>query len=365
MTNARVTVYTPARQAAATKGGAPQRRPRLNTTLTNIRSQIQHKESQGRALSEIEQHISKKISRQNLKPSISSALFAAGRTLFGPGVIVALSLVCVTLLVGRSPRTAAAKADQPAVSELPAEGQGGVEAAAEFRSQKADDDLNTVIASVKDSARVKLFGYATLEAEPAAVEPPEQTAALQPAPAPQAADPDLARRQGLIKFLAGMIAVHHPDIADCGSVARDIVEISTKEKIDPFFVASIISVESRFFTDARSKVGATGLMQLMPGTAAAVAASRKAPTLTDPHTNIMLGVQYIKELELKYRGNRYLALSAYNWGPANVDKGTRIPASVSQYATKIMERTARWRKHFTRAEASATALNLTGAKAKS
>ena len=373
MSNARV--FQPNSQSRSSNGRAnigranngsatPQRRPRLNTTITDLRTQFQRKESQGKQLTAVEHHIARKLSQSSLKPSLGSALLHAGKTLFVPGAVVALALTGLFLVVGRAPRIsegqAVAKSEMIDFTDTSAPASAAA-ILSNSDSTAADPGLNAVIDSVKETARVKLFDYARIDETPpaaeAAIAPEQQVAAV----IPQGIDPELARKQGLIKFLAGMIAIHHPQIADCGAVARDIVEISSKEKIDPFFVASIISVESRFFTDAKSKVGATGLMQLMPSTAKGVAQYKlghsAAPQLTDPHTNIRLGVHYIKELEQKYRGNRYLALAAYNWGPANVDKGSRIPTSVSGYATKIMERTVTWRKHFSRAEASATAFN--------
>ncbi len=69
---------------------------------------------------------------------------------------------------------------------------------------------------------------------------------------------------GLVQFIAGVIAVYLPEAVDSGKVASDIVQISKDEKIDPLFISAIISVESRFSSKAKSGVGATGLMQLMP-----------------------------------------------------------------------------------------------------
>ena len=59
-------------------------------------------------------------------------------------------------------------------------------------------------------------------------------------------------------------------------------------------------------------------MQLRPATAREVAiksgdGSRK-PLLTDPKTNIRLGIRYLKDMERRYSGNRFMALSAYNEG---------------------------------------------------
>ncbi|MCC6932901.1 MAG: lytic transglycosylase domain-containing protein [Deltaproteobacteria bacterium] len=177
-------------------------------------------------------------------------------------------------------------------------------------------------------------------------------------------DPQLLKQDGQVKFIAGMIAVFRPTIHNCGEISKLIVELSHEKNLDPLYVAAIISIESRFAEAARSNVGATGLMQLMPGTAKEVAENmvngRIIPKLTDPKTNISLGIDYIKFLENRYNGNRYLALAAYNWGPGNVDGAVKrrqnIPSSVQKYANTILERSERWQKHFNTANRSASQL---------
>lgn len=166
--------------------------------------------------------------------------------------------------------------------------------------------------------------------------------------------------KSMVKFIAGLIAVNRPNISDCGMVAAAIVKLSSTKKVDPFFIAALISVESRFGQNERSNVGATGLMQLMPETATEVADSSRAirPSLTDVTTNIKLGIDYWKQLEKKYNGNRFLALAAYNWGPGNVDKvrssPSEIPTSVQKYAKTILERHASWLTHFRNAKLGAS-----------
>ncbi len=194
----------------------------------------------------------------------------------------------------------------------------------------------------------------------------EVTAQTSPAalntPAPDLTE--LNNQISQIKFISGMIAAHRPTIKDCGAVAKDIVTLSTEQQIDPFYIAAVISIESRFGASERSRAGALGLMQILPATARELlyrkTGVKSAPVLTEGDTNISLGIQYIKELETRYSGNKYFALVAYNWGPANADRvwrgQARVPASVNSYANTILERSLRWRSHYTKAKRSAKAL---------
>ncbi|HMO19244.1 MAG TPA: lytic transglycosylase domain-containing protein [Oligoflexia bacterium] len=158
---------------------------------------------------------------------------------------------------------------------------------------------------------------------------------------------------GMVQFIAGLVAVYLPEISDAGGIAREVVAASIREDIDPLYVAAVISVESRFSVSAKSKVGAIGLMQLMPETGKdlieKIMGKKVNLPLSEPKINILLGIYYLKYLEKKYRGNRRLALAAYNWGPANVDKALKgelkIPGSVAKYSQTVLTRTSRWNKH--------------------
>jgi hypothetical protein len=173
--------------------------------------------------------------------------------------------------------------------------------------------------------------------------------------------PSLSDQQSQIKFISGLIAMHRPNIKDCGAVAKEIVELSALENIDPFYVAAVISVESRFGTEALSHAGALGLMQLMPSTAKEISqrktGKKSYPRLKHPRTNIELGISYLKQLEKKYKGDRFLVLSAYNWGQGNVDRarkaGKAIPKSVQRYANTVTERSQLWANHYAKAKEGA------------
>jgi len=92
--------------------------------------------------------------------------------------------------------------------------------------------------------------------------------------------------------------------------------------VDPFLVAAVVREESSFYPAARSRVGARGLMQLMPDTGRAVAQSRQIPfpdadVLDQPVTNLELGSIFFAGL-LREFGDPRLAAAAYNAGPTRV-----------------------------------------------
>jgi soluble lytic murein transglycosylase len=92
--------------------------------------------------------------------------------------------------------------------------------------------------------------------------------------------------------------------------------------LDPFLVAAVVREESSFYPGARSRVGARGLMQLMPDTGRAVAQSRQIPfpdaeVLDQPVVNLELGATFFAGLMREF-GDPRLAAAAYNAGPTRV-----------------------------------------------
>jgi soluble lytic murein transglycosylase len=88
---------------------------------------------------------------------------------------------------------------------------------------------------------------------------------------------------------------------------------------DPSFMLAITRQESSFDPHARSHVGARGLMQLMPQTAAHVARGLglrySSARLDDPHYNMTLGGYFLGRLTSQFGGSFVLAAAAYNAGP--------------------------------------------------
>jgi len=99
-----------------------------------------------------------------------------------------------------------------------------------------------------------------------------------------------------------------------------VIERSRSINLDPAYVYGLIRQESRFISDARSGVGASGLMQVMPATARwtakKIGLSNFTPQqLNDRDTNITIGTGYLKLVLDDFAGSMPLAAAAYNAGP--------------------------------------------------
>ncbi|KAF1054693.1 MAG: Soluble lytic murein transglycosylase [Stenotrophomonas maltophilia] len=102
-----------------------------------------------------------------------------------------------------------------------------------------------------------------------------------------------------------------------------LVREARNRGIHSSWVFAITRQESAFMSDARSGVGATGLMQLMPGTAKETARKFSIPLaspqqLIVPDVNVQLGAAYLSQVQTQFNGNRVLATAAYNAGPGRV-----------------------------------------------
>ncbi len=94
-------------------------------------------------------------------------------------------------------------------------------------------------------------------------------------------------------------------------------------RLNPLLIAALIRQESAFQEDARSRVGATGLMQLMPATARLMDRKVTKKDLVRPEVNIRLGIRYFQMLVDRFDGDVELALASYNAGSEVVERWRR------------------------------------------
>jgi soluble lytic murein transglycosylase len=110
----------------------------------------------------------------------------------------------------------------------------------------------------------------------------------------------------------------------------DVIRYARANNLDPYLVAGLIRQESMFNPRARSPVGALGLMQVMPGTGAAVARTLgiggfSPARLTEPSLNLRIGTRFLAD-QIRRHDNRLVdAIAAYNAGPERVVRWRRYP----------------------------------------
>ena len=122
--------------------------------------------------------------------------------------------------------------------------------------------------------------------------------------------------------------------------AERFTEAARTQGVPVTLAMAVARRESGFWTDARSPVGAQGLMQLMPRTAQSVAKSIDLDSpanlvLTRADTNIKLGTAYLGQLLQRFNDNRILALAAYNAGPSRAKKWHTNPQPIDAFIEGI------------------------------
>jgi soluble lytic murein transglycosylase-like protein len=122
--------------------------------------------------------------------------------------------------------------------------------------------------------------------------------------------------------------------------ARDRFEDEEKrDELPAGLLGAVALQESGLYPCAVSSAGATGLMQLMPATAAQFGVGNPL----DPWQSLQGGGQFLRQLLDRYNGDLRLALGAYNAGPSQVDFFGGVPpfAETQNYVESIMTRMKR------------------------
>ncbi len=122
-----------------------------------------------------------------------------------------------------------------------------------------------------------------------------------------------------------------------------VLKYAKKYDLEPELVMGVIKVESGFTRKIKSRVGATGLMQIMPKTGKYM---KCGSNLYDPETNIECGCKVLQRYIGRYKGNLIYGLSAYNTGPGNTNPSHR--KSKLPFNFRYVEKVFRWRNVFVR-----------------
>jgi soluble lytic murein transglycosylase-like protein len=119
-----------------------------------------------------------------------------------------------------------------------------------------------------------------------------------------------------------------------------IAVAAEKYSLDPALIKAVARAESCFDPLAVSRVGAKGLMQLMPPTARELGVR----SIFDTQENMMGGAKYLAQMLKRYSNDTNLALAAYNAGSGNVDQYDGIPpfAETKRYIKQVTKHRARY-----------------------
>jgi soluble lytic murein transglycosylase-like protein len=113
-----------------------------------------------------------------------------------------------------------------------------------------------------------------------------------------------------------------------------IEQAAQRNGIDPALLHGLIQQESAFDPNSQSSAGASGLTQLMPGTASSMGVTNPL----NPAESIEGGARYLSQLMSEFGGNTTDALAAYNAGPGAVKHYGGVPpyAETQSYVTKVL-----------------------------
>lgn len=153
-----------------------------------------------------------------------------------------------------------------------------------------------------------------------------------------------SRKDSLIEFYkaTGAMPISQPtaipsnaiDSTNPGTWDEFVKDAAMASGVDARLIHAVIQAESAYNPNAVSRVGAEGLMQLMPYTAKRIGVTDSF----DPKQNIYGGVAVLKEMLARYDGDLTKSLAAYNAGPDAVDRANGIPnyKETQEYVPRVL-----------------------------
>jgi soluble lytic murein transglycosylase-like protein len=189
----------------------------------------------------------------------------------------------------------------------------------ELATAQRVQQLQAMIEQTRQSAVTGIAPGASTSPAAAAQQPTAFASALQAAASSSAAAPSAQGATGA---------------AQSSPYDALVEQAAQRNGVDPAVLHGLIQQESGFDPNAQSGAGASGLTQLMPGTAASLGVANPL----DPTEAIEGGARYLSQMLGTFGGNTADALAAYNAGPGAVKQYGGVPpyAETQSYVTKVL-----------------------------
>ena len=205
-------------------------------------------------------------------------------------------------------------------------------AKAKLQSQQAQ--LQQTLATLQAERSLDAAKRAALQEQQQAADAARRQEAQAQAQAASAITSLTQRKNGIVAAITNLLAQIRSGKVTWSQVLAIVDQLANQYGVDPKLVEAVIIAESGGDATAKSSVGAEGLMQLMPGTAAGLGVTDPY----DPVQNVKGGISYLLEMLQLFKGNLQLAIAAYNAGPGAVQKYGGIPpyAETQNYVNEVL-----------------------------